>query len=189
MSNTSFVSQLLNIFVFWISFEVCFKVVAVLLLLLCHVAEEESIVVDGSLSDTLLHSALTTLMSFRIAAEFSCVEFLNAIEKAVKLRDALLDVIPSLIKIATVWNWKENTLARHLAVNFFVSLMHSIKFLMSLLQALQFVCRVNQNAVSLVRVNMNVYVCGWNGLHVNLRAITEQIGEVDSSVFLTDIEM
>ena len=189
MSNTSFVSQLLNVFVFWISFEVCFKVVAVLLLLLCHVAEEESIVVNGSLSDTLLHSALTTLMSFGIAAELSGIEFLNAVENSIELGDALFNFIPGFVKITSIGHREQDALASHLTVNFLVCLMHGIKFLMSLLQALQFVCRVNQNAVSLVRVNMNVYVCGWNGLHVNLRTITEQIGEVDSSVFLTDIEM
>ena len=148
--NAALVTKLFNVFILGIILKISLEVVTVLLFLFGHRSEEESVVVDSALASSLLHSALTTCVSFRIAAELSGIELLNAVENSIELGDALLDFIPGFVKITSIGHREQDALASHLTVNFLVCLMHGIKLLMSFLQALQLVGRVNQNTVSFI---------------------------------------
>ena len=120
-------------FIIRVLFQVRLEVVTVLLLFLSEIAKEVGVVVDLTVLNAVLHTLLTALMRLWVIAELASIELLNLVKETVELEDRLLDFIPRFIKVASIRNWQCDTLRGHLAVNFFVSLMHGIKLLMGLL--------------------------------------------------------
>ena len=67
--------------------------------------------------------------------------------------------------------------------------MHGVKFLVSLFCAFEFVSRIDKDAIGFISIHVDVNVSGRDGLHGSLGAITPEGCEVDSQIFLTDVEV
>jgi hypothetical protein len=128
-------------------------------------------------------------MSLGVTAELASIELLNLVEETVELVNGLLNVVPRLIKVASVRNRQLDLLRLHLAGNFLIGLVHSEELFMGLLQAFKLVGGVDEDAISLIRVHMDVDIGGGDGLHGVGGTIIEQVGDGHGEIFLTDVEV
>lgn len=126
------VDHAFNDFVVRVILLISLEVISEGLLLLSEATEEESVVVSPSLTLSVKHAVLTSLVVFRVR-ELTGFKLLNAVELSVKSPDSLFNLNPGLVVIASIRDRELNSLSSKLLINFQVSHMHSVELLVSLL--------------------------------------------------------
>lgn len=157
IGNVHLVEFLINPVVFWVVLKLGLEVVTILLLFLSQIAKEESVVSDPSVTLSVEHSSLSTLVIDWIS-HGPCVKLLDLVEDAIKLHDRLLDLVPGLVHIAAKWYLLLEGKVLHLFIHNRISCLEGVDLLMCLLLPLHLVRRIDEDTIGLVVVHVDVYI-------------------------------
>ena len=171
-SNVDLIKLLINPVVLWVGLQLSLEVVTILLLLFGQIAEEISVVGDPSLSLTVQHSSLSSLVVDNVS-HCSGIELLDFVENAIELHDGLFNFVPGFIHVATHWNLLLVRQCLELFVHKMIGQLERVDLLMRLLHLLHLVSGVNKDAVRLIIVHMDIDIGTWNGLHSVSWSVTE----------------
>jgi hypothetical protein len=158
-SDFHIINNSIKVFVIGVLLVISLEIITVRLLLFSEASKEESVVVSPSLTLSIEHAVLTSLVVFGVR-EFTSVEFFNTVKLSVESANSFFNLYPGLVVITAIWDGELNSLGSELVIDGLVSQVHGVELLVSLLGSLQLVGRVDQNAISLIRVDVNVNISG-----------------------------